>query len=548
MPLSATQRSRTIARKSRRLQFQPLESRLPLAAQPIISEFLASNDDSLLDDDGNSTDWIEIFNAGDQSIDLVGHSLTDNPQNVTKWVFPSVTLAANEYLIVFAGDDADPNSGTDLYTGFGLNAGGEYLGLFDPTGTVLSEFENAGADYPEQFEDISYGHSTTETLEPTIAIGAVSQYVVPNATTGPQLADFWRQPSYTLGTYDETWASGSSGFGYETGTGFESFIATDLEPQMHNSHSSLFIRSTFAQDANDPIETLTLRAQYDDGFIAYLNGVELLRANSPTASTSDLSTIPLSNLFDDADGTPLETAILSDTYQVAGDASDLGVFTVIDGGLNTNQLIVPGVTFNLASVGGGSSAVGGKPSNDTFRDISSDAIRTMGISNPPTEKVEDGIGMHADELITFDLDQLRQSAGFAGVDGYFTARTGLNDTAGSPGSVKTVAILSDDSGQVLTGYVNGQRVNVNNSGGVWSFTGTQPDILDGGGPERIAQLALPVPATAAYLTLAATSNGSANSDHAVFSGANLEFNTIALGNLFDDAKGTPLGTALSTRC
>lgn len=533
-------------RRSRRLRFQTLELRLALAAEPIITEFMASNDDSLLDDNGNSTDWIELFNTGDQAVDLAGYSLTDDPAVIDKWVFPSVTLAPNDYLIVFAGDDLDPENGSDLYTGSGLSADGEYLGLYDPIGVVLSAFEPGGAAYPAQAEDISYGLPPAESFSTVLNVGDNSLYLIPNATTGPQLGDFWRSPGYVLGTYGESWQTGPSGYGYEQGSGFEPYIATDVGSAMYNQQASLYVRSTFTQDVNAPFEMLKLRAQYDDGFIAYLNGVEVLRVNGPQADPTEVNRINLDNLFDDAKGSYLAAAIQSDTYQAEGDTSDLGVWTVIDGGLDTGQIIAPGVVFNLANAGGSSSAVNGKPSNDTFRSISTDAIRTIGSSNPGVEKVEDGIGMHANELITFDLNEIRTAGGFVGADGYFTARSGVNDSAGTLGSIRTVAILSNSTGQVIAGYVNGQRMAVTQSGGQWLFTGSQADILDGGGGERIADKAIPIPPNAAYLTLATTSNGSANSDHGVFSGAALEFNTIALGNLFDDARGVPLSTALGT--
>ena len=60
-------------------------------------------------------------------------------------------------MTVFAGDDADPTTGSDLFTGFGLSSGGEYLGFFDPLGNLVSEFGVDGADFPAQFTDVSFG-------------------------------------------------------------------------------------------------------------------------------------------------------------------------------------------------------------------------------------------------------------------------------------------------------------------------------------------------------------------------------------------------------
>jgi len=132
-------------------------------AFPIINEFSASNAGVLDDDNGNSTDWIEIFNAGQDAINLAGYTLTDDPTDTSKYVFPNTTLAGGQYLIVFAGDDLDPTTGTDLYTGFGLSSSGEYLGFFDSAGNLVNEFGTDGANFPAQFRDVSYGYIADDT-------------------------------------------------------------------------------------------------------------------------------------------------------------------------------------------------------------------------------------------------------------------------------------------------------------------------------------------------------------------------------------------------
>ena len=124
---------------------------------PLINEFSASNSNVIDDDNGNSSDWIEIFNAGEDAADLTGYSLTDDSANTTKFVFPDTTLQGGQYLVVFAGDDTDTTTGTDLYTGFALSAGGEYLGFYDDTGALVTEFAVGGGDYAQQYTDVSFG-------------------------------------------------------------------------------------------------------------------------------------------------------------------------------------------------------------------------------------------------------------------------------------------------------------------------------------------------------------------------------------------------------
>ena len=61
----------------------------PLRAQLIISEFLASNSNSIVDEEGQNEDWIEIANTSGGVVNLLGWYLTDNVNQPRKWAFPS---------------------------------------------------------------------------------------------------------------------------------------------------------------------------------------------------------------------------------------------------------------------------------------------------------------------------------------------------------------------------------------------------------------------------------------------------------------------------
>jgi len=96
-------RSRSV--RGGRLRFEPLEPRIVLEAGPLlISEFMAINDTTLVDGDGNYSDWIEIYNPTDARVDLDGWYLTDNAGDLTKWPFPNTSLDSGEYLVVFASE------------------------------------------------------------------------------------------------------------------------------------------------------------------------------------------------------------------------------------------------------------------------------------------------------------------------------------------------------------------------------------------------------------------------------------------------------------
>src|ERR1017187_9676960 len=98
-------------------------------AQLTITEFMASNKHTLLDEDGAPSDWIELYNAGTNTVNLDGWHLTDNASNLTKWTFPATNLAPNSFLIVFASGKDRAVAGQELHTDFALSSSGEYLAL-----------------------------------------------------------------------------------------------------------------------------------------------------------------------------------------------------------------------------------------------------------------------------------------------------------------------------------------------------------------------------------------------------------------------------------
>jgi hypothetical protein len=125
----------------------------------IINEFLASNvsTNGLRDEDGELQDWIELYNRGASAVNLNGWSLTTDPTEPDMWVFPAVTLASGQYLVVFAsGKDRTSTDQGNFHTNFKLSPAGQYLGLFNANlpRDVATQFVPA---YPQQRANISYG-------------------------------------------------------------------------------------------------------------------------------------------------------------------------------------------------------------------------------------------------------------------------------------------------------------------------------------------------------------------------------------------------------
>ena len=94
-----------------------------------------------------------------------------------------------------------------------------------------------------------------------------------------------------LFTPDETWLTGATPIGYERHSGYESCIVTDVS-DMYNSYLSVYARKIFTVDDPNMLTSLTLGISYDDGYIAYINGVPVHSQNppNPIAYNTPLST------------------------------------------------------------------------------------------------------------------------------------------------------------------------------------------------------------------------------------------------------------------
>jgi len=114
-------------------------------------------------------------------------------------------------------------------------------------------------------------------------------------------AENWRS---FRGFDDSTWMlieGAPGGVGFEHNTGYEDYINVDLSRLMYGINASCYIRIPFTcSEDRDTLEQLTLKMQYDDGFVAYLNGTEVARRNfegqpawnsTATASHSDTDAV-----------------------------------------------------------------------------------------------------------------------------------------------------------------------------------------------------------------------------------------------------------------
>jgi len=157
--------------------------------------------------------------------------------------------------------------GGDIEPGFRLT-------MSAPAGSIWYTLDGSdprlegGAISPEASE---YGFSDRITL---LGSGASARVHVP---TDDRLGLDWTNADFN----DDAWTAGTTGLGYERTSGYEDLIATDLSDAMDGINATFYARVAFDVERPEELDALTLRMKYDDGFVAWLNGVEIARRNAP---------------------------------------------------------------------------------------------------------------------------------------------------------------------------------------------------------------------------------------------------------------------------
>ena len=115
----------------------------------VINEIMAANFSEVSDQSGEYDDWVELYNGGNTAINLEGFYLSDNENDLTKWVFPSTVIQANSYKIVWCDTAGSSQSG--LHTTYRLSSDQEEVYLTDPSGTVVD-----AVHYVNMLTDVAY--------------------------------------------------------------------------------------------------------------------------------------------------------------------------------------------------------------------------------------------------------------------------------------------------------------------------------------------------------------------------------------------------------
>ena len=118
-----------------------------------INEIMPKNTYTIKDNYGEYSDYIELYNGYNYSINLNGYHLSDSEYKTDKWTFPDIEIKPNEYFIIYAsGRNNCDESKKICHTNFKLSSKGEVITLSDNHGNIFSKI-----NYNVLSNDLAYG-------------------------------------------------------------------------------------------------------------------------------------------------------------------------------------------------------------------------------------------------------------------------------------------------------------------------------------------------------------------------------------------------------
>lgn len=122
---------------------------ISVSSDLVINEFMADNESTVTDQDGEYDDWIELYNNSNSTIELEGFYLSDDAAEPDMWAFPDTNILAGDYLIIWADKDEEQ---AGLHADLKLSSSGESLFLYDNDLNVIDQ-----VTFTEQKSDTTYG-------------------------------------------------------------------------------------------------------------------------------------------------------------------------------------------------------------------------------------------------------------------------------------------------------------------------------------------------------------------------------------------------------
>jgi len=159
--------------------------------------------------------------------------------------------------------------------------------------------------------------------------------------------------AWTAETFaDGDWAGGIYGVGYETeteGATAEALIETPVAPGAR----SVFTRARFLVENVNLLERVLLGADYDDGFAAWINGIEVFRSAEMPVGSLDWNSVPTSHESSNGPSPDLGTAIDVSALSIPALHNGINVLAIgvwNEGPASTDLVLVPGLATSSAGV------------------------------------------------------------------------------------------------------------------------------------------------------------------------------------------------------
>ena len=266
-------------RQRRRLHLEALEPRLVLDASMLrITEFVASNDDGIADADGDNSDWLEIYNSGDDAVDLVGHA-PHRQRRQSHQVDDSQRRDARRPAATWS---SSPRTRTACWPAASCTR-------ISPSPPAASTWRSSTPTAPRSSthtRPISRRRSkTSPTAGRCRTSGAPTTLLADGAAAKAHPCPPAARSAPPGATSASTTRPGRSPARRASAT--RTIPATRSTTRARSprrcpaARATAYIRVKFNLASLDDIDRLTLRMKYDDGFAAYINGVPVAEANAP---------------------------------------------------------------------------------------------------------------------------------------------------------------------------------------------------------------------------------------------------------------------------
>ena len=122
-----------------------------------ISEVMSGDQLVIADENGRFSDWVELHNTTERSLDLSGWYLSDDPQDPQKWLIRELVLQPGERRVIFCSGRA--GSTEEIHADFSLSSGGEQLTLTSWSGVAVDS-----VSFPEAVDHNSFLFETGEAV------------------------------------------------------------------------------------------------------------------------------------------------------------------------------------------------------------------------------------------------------------------------------------------------------------------------------------------------------------------------------------------------